>query len=806
MIETKEMVHPTAIDIESGMMCYTDPIPEVVCMSHANHITKQVHLIDDVAQSFDITLQRPTTSIVGHNIAFDLSLLCFQYDYMWKTVFRAYDEDRIHDTMMRERLLMLTTNGDFNYDYDRNEKIGYSLADLEKKYLGIDRSELKEDPDAPRYNYINMKGIPVADWPPLYREYSQDDSTNCLAIYYKQEEERGRIIDERGFDPFAVETFRNRVAFALRLLECKGEKVDTERIIEVTQQYEDAYNDPELVAPLTEAGLLVPGSPPVPHKRGVRNHKESCIHHKDHADHKAGRKINCGCPPKMKDATKDKMPTIPLHKYMWSLAYQTDGDIKVWPSEKCPTDPKNMDGRAYSPEFIEYTNGVLPAKTSLQADEEWMTTYADKDPLLMKYVQRKKLAKICTDYLPKFYYDDEGEKKPAEVLHCSFNALKKTGRSSSKCATTGKGKNKKAIYPGRNAQNVDPRVRPCTIPRDGKILISSDYSGMEHGTLAQKCFELFGASVMRDNINAGVDNHAYLASQIALHMEPGFRYLLGDHKYDTHDPNSVFKAFMLCKGSDLVCNAAMPMSADGIITQYKAEHDEDHSGTVTYGEFFKFYRRFAKPTGLGFPGGLGPATMVTYAKGTYKVELTEDLARQLRVIWMNTYPEMEQYLLWVNNHSRDQFHKSHYIKKDGAKKLHQYYTYTTPRGMVRARCDYCACANGAGLQAPSAEGALSALYEVQKACWLAKETDDMMFGCYPINFIHDEILWECPDDKFVDDRVAYVDKIMVDEMEKVTPDVKARTESVAMRRWYKSAEPTFDDEGHLIPWSSDEDS
>ena len=800
----KTMIQPTAIDIESGMMSYKDPVPEVVCMSYANHATQGVGLIEDVAPNFDLSLSDNTTHIVGHNIAFDLSLLCFQYDYMWKTVFRAYDEDRIHDTMMRERLLMLTTSGDFDYDYIRKEKTGYKLCDLELKYLGIDRHELKDDPDAPRYHYIDVKGIPVDQWPPMYEEYSQDDSTNCLVIYYKQEEERGRILKEQGFDPFAVETFRNRVAFALRLLECKGEKVDPEWIKKVTQQYEDAYNDPELVLPLTEAGLLALGQPPVPYKRGVKNHKESCVHNKNHVDFKAGRKQNCDCPPKMKPATKDKMSTLALHKYMWALAYQTDGEIKVWPAEKCPTDPKNMDGRAFSQEFINNTNGVIPAKTTLQADEEWTTTYADKDSLLTAYVERKKLAKICTDYLPKFYYEEDGEKKAAERLHCSFFALKKTGRSSSACATTGRGKAKKAIYPGRNAQNVDPRVRPCTVAPDGKLLISSDYSGMEFGTLAQKCYELFGHSVMKDNINADIDNHAYLASQIARYIDKDFSQSLRRRGYDLQNPNSVFNAFSLCKGSDTPCGLVVPMSCDSIKDQYRAEHDGEHEGPVTWGEFFKFYRRFAKPTGLGFPGGLGPATMVTYAKGTYKVELTEELARQLRNIWLFTYPEMEQYLLWVQNHCRDIEHKAHYINVNGKRKLHQYFCYDTPRGMHRARADYCACANGAGLQSPSAEGALSALYEVQKACWLAKETDDMMFGCYPINFIHDEILWECPDDKFINDRVAYVDKIMVEEMEKITPDVKARTESTAMRRWYKEAEAVYDDKGKLIPWEPED--
>jgi hypothetical protein len=628
---------------------------------------------------------------------------------------------------------------------------------------------------------------------------------NDLAIYYKQEEERGRIIAEQGFDPFAVETFRNKVAFALRLLECRGEKVDPERIKEVTQQYEDAYNDPELVTPLTEAGLLVPGQPPVAHARGVKNHIGQCIHNKLHIDYKAGRKQNCDCPPKMKAATDDKMPSKVLHAYMWALAFQTDGDIKVWPAKKCPASPKNMDGKAYSQTYINSTQGVIPPKTTLQADEEWTTTYADKDSLLMKYVQRKSLAKICTDYLPKLHHEVDGVLVPAENLHCSFNALKKTGRSSSACATSGKGKAKKAIYPGRNAQNVDPRIRPCTVAPKGKIIISTDYSGMEFGTLAQLCFQLFGESVMKDNINAGVDNHAFLAAQIAAHLDSRFACALSQKGYTITDHQKIYEAFMGCKGCDVSCEVVVPTTCAAIKEQYIAEHDKEHEGEVTWKEFFKFYRRLAKPTGLGFPGGLGPPTMVTYAKGTYKVDMTEDTARILRNIWLDTYPEMELYLLWIKNHCRDQAYKAHYEQKDGRKRLHQYYTYTTPLGMKRARCDYCACANGAGLQSPSAEGALSALYEVTKRCYLATETEDIMYGCWPFNFVHDEILWVCPEDKFVNDRVSCVDKIMVDEMEIVTPDVIARTGSAAQRRWYKEAETVYDDDGMLIPWEPKDD-
>jgi hypothetical protein len=476
---------------------------------------------------------------------------------------------------------------------------------------------------------------------------------------------------------------------------------------------------------------------------------------------------------------------------MWSLAYKEIG-VEVWPAKKCKgLEMRMREGKKFSQEYINSTNGVLPAKMTLQADEEWTERFADKDPVLQKYVQRKKLAKICTDYLPKFYQEN-GE--PAEILRCAFFPLKKTGRCSSKAPVF----EKKLTYPGRNGQNVDPRVRPCTVARDGKVIVSTDYSGMELATLAQKCLDLFGKSVLADKINEGVDVHAYLASQIAYHMDKGFEWALNKKGIVEDQPQEIFDAFSKCKGSDMSCNKVCPMTAEAVVKQYNAEHDDEHEENVTWGEFFKFYRRFAKPVGLGYPGGLGPATFVTFAKGTYKVVLTEELARQLRQIWLETYPEMGQYLLWVKNHCRDPFHAAKNIKVDGKKKLHQYFCYDTPLGLHRARADFCACANGAGLQSPSAEGALNALYEVQQLIWTAPKCN-IMHGCYPINFIHDEILWESPDDDLVGMRIDIVDKIMVEQMELITPDVKARTESAVMRRWYKEAEAVYVD-GLIVPW------
>ena len=209
--------------------------------------------------------------------------------------------------------------------------------------------------------------------------------------------------------------------------------------------------------------------------------------------------------------------------------------------------------------------------------------------------------------------------------------------------------------------------------------------------------------------------------------------------------------------------------------------------------------------------------MVAFAKGTYKVDVTLEVSKLLREVWKETYPEMPLYLDWVNKECKDQFHLPVTVEDDeGKQSKRTYYAYDTPRGMHRAKCGYCEVANGSALQAPSAEGALEALYRVQKAMWCAGyegklrniknfliEVDpfNLLEGSFSINFLHDEIIWESPGTAFIPgDRVKVVENIMIEAMEEITPDVKAGAESAAMHRWYKAAECVLDDEGNYMAW------
>lgn len=388
---------------------------------------------------------------------------------------------------------------------------------------------------------------------------------------------------------------------------------------------------------------------------------------------------------------------------------------------------------------------------------DWLEEHEGFDPTLDQYLHRQRLQKMVTTEIPRMNRQDGSD---ADVVHPMFDALKATGRSSS-FASKG--------WPSFNGQNVDPRARPCFEPRPEFLLISIDYNQMELGTAAQTCLDLFGYSVMADKINAGVDLHSYLGAQIAATTDYHFIRALQESGTSQEDQESVFDLFWACKQSD----------------------DPEIEA------FFKKYRTFAKPTGLGYPGGLGPKTFVAYAKATYGLDIDLDTATALREVWRRTFPEMVDFHNLINKHRLDDYNSY------GKDKL---YSYVTPMGMYRAGCFFCAAANGEALQSPSAEGALAALFNVVQACYDVSHPEaEMLNGhVYPVNFIHDEILVEVREDEMLTRRVDILKGIMVEWMERITPDVKAGTEAAAMRRWYKKAEPVFDDNGNLLPWEPPE--
>lgn len=362
----------------------------------------------------------------------------------------------------------------------------------------------------------------------------------------------------------------------------------------------------------------------------------------------------------------------------------------------------------------------------VSTSDEFLQEIEHHDERLAAYAHRQRLAKIFSTELPRIQ---------VPRVHPNYDALKETGRTSS-------------FQP--NIQNVDPRMRGCYVPPKGGLFISVDYSAIELVTLAQKLIWLFGRSTLGDLINEGKCPHAYLGARLAWEFDRE------NFSPDDTSPMGLYEAFSALK-----------------------------KGTEEQQAYYTHWRTFAKPVGLGYPGGLGPDTFVVFAKGTYGVIVTRAQAVQLREIWRETFPEMLDYFDWI---------------KTQCATGQEDYAYVSPAGMLRNHCSYCACANGAALQTPAAEGAKLALWEVVRKCFdPAKQS--LLYGCRPWGFIHDQLLISAPNDGFCHERAGEIQSDMVSSMKQVIPDVAVRTEACLMSRWDKGAKPKFDSEGRLIPWN-----
>lgn len=64
----------------------------------------------------------------------------------------------------------------------------------------------------------------------------------------------------------------------------------------------------------------------------------------------------------------------------------------------------------------------------------------------------------------------------------------------------------------------------------------------------------------------------------------------------------------------------------------------------------------------------------------------------------------------------------------------------------------------------------------------------------------DEWIAAIPMDRHLTARAEYMARIMIEEMQKITPDVKVKAEAALMYRWSKAAEPWYDGEHDLLPW------
>lgn len=115
------------------------------------------------------------------------------------------------------------------------------------------------------------------------------------------------------------------------------------------------------------------------------------------------------------------------------------------------------------------------------------------------------------------------------------------------------------------------------------------------------------------------------------------------------------------------------------------------------------------------------------------------------------------------------------------------YMSKTQTGRWRRKCSFCAALNTI-FQGLAADCSKESGWELLKA------------GFFLVNFIHDEYIAEVPLNKEFTSRCKEMAAIMMNTMQRFTPDVKVKASPAAMLKWCKAAEDYYDGEGDLLPW------
>lgn len=742
-----------AFDTETHQIGPGAVAPRIVCASYAWVQGGEVETFliasgDDLEAHIEKMLVGSAAGefrVVTHNGAYDYACICATWPRLIPLVFQALESGNCTDTLWREKLLNLSSTGHLDAvdlpDGTRME-IKYSLADLERRYLGIDRTAEKEDQeDHWRIHYGMLDGLPADEFPPEAAEYALADASGTLAVHTAQEDRK------REFTIASTQTeeFQLLSSFCLYLETAWGMATNPVEVARMRSEVERVLRaNTDLVE---AAGVLRPAVGPEPFKK---DHERAHAHLLELGEVFDGdwtpfveRLRDLGI--KFKAPVEESIDTKKLQEVA-AAAYQRIGAI-----------PTLTAGRV---------NKAGVREQGIKLGDEETEFLAAHDPIMAQYHVRKSLRKMVTNQLPIL--------ESAPVVHFKYDALKETTRTSSH----GNAKGRPALFPAANGQQVPKAIETGDLaidprrgyrPREGTVFFDVDLHCLELACVGQVTHDLFGFSVHLDRYNAGYDLHAYLGSQILVRSR--------------------------VDGAAGEVQSALTGSPE---EQYRTFLEFKKCGDGAFEKVYKTYRNLAKPIGLGFPGGIGPAKMTTLARVAYGVTLTEEEAHALREMWRDVYPEMPLYFDWVT--SQRDYHNVGTDYGDGPEDL---YWYTTPMGAVRRGCTYCSIANGKAMQSPGAEAAKAGNNAVVRACYA--EPGSVLYGCRPIAFVHDQIIGETTrDPEAWHAQAMEVSRLMIAAAKGPLPKVNMRTEPLLTVVWSKSAEPTFGPDKKLIPWQPKE--
>ena len=251
-----------AIDLETRLIGAGNLAPRPIVMSIAdqsgNRLTKEWR------REALLLLSAPDVLLIGHNLAFDLGCIYQHAPETRALIWKAYDEGRVSDTSIRDRIILLAT-GRRTFDHELNVRPWFSLAETVKRNLpdhaawewwAAEKHTSSEDGETDtvgwRLRYSELEHVDLADWPEAASKYALADSLLTMRVWQAQNE---LACDYRENDYLVRnESDQNRAAWALHLISAWGLRTDGEMTEEFAQKWEGLLEASQ--ARLLQSGIV----------------------------------------------------------------------------------------------------------------------------------------------------------------------------------------------------------------------------------------------------------------------------------------------------------------------------------------------------------------------------------------------------------------------------------------------------------------------------------------------------------------------------------------------------------------------
>ena len=168
---------------------------------------------DRLEEFIDLIEKDPSPVFIGHNISFDFGCLAVEFPRLLPLIFKAYSENRVYDTMIREKLLGIK--------FGNPEIRQVNLKACVKRYFKVDLGG-KEGEDSFRLNYSKLDQTPIDKWPQGARDYAIADVVWTKKVFDRQKENETYFQKCNSMDQF-------RAAWALHLISVYGMRINPDR-------------------------------------------------------------------------------------------------------------------------------------------------------------------------------------------------------------------------------------------------------------------------------------------------------------------------------------------------------------------------------------------------------------------------------------------------------------------------------------------------------------------------------------------------------------------------------------------------